>query len=454
MEPSLTSPVSGPVAGGPKNLLVLGDSPLVNTGFGRVLQELLSRWEAHFDRIDVWAINHMGKPAPIGSRWGPPKYRLFPAGRDWARPDLMQGFLELLQTEPADGRLSDYTHVFILQDTFLLRLNSFPEALQKVAELRKIKTLLYYPVDAPIEPDWTDILSAVDVPVAYTHWGLREAAEAVLVRRRQRQKDMDEHCGKTRIPEPRVPVAVLPHGVDAEVFFPLWGDLREAARREIFGEWLKPGDRLLVNVNQQQRRKDMVGSLSLIRELRRLDPRYRLFLHCQPDNKQEGVCLDEVARQLGLEYGVDWAHSGSLWQSNHPPQPLNWMNQLYNAADMTVSTTLGEGWGLSLTEAWAAGCPVAAPGHTSCTEIMASRLAEAPLEGGLLLPLDERPVVLVNDNNRVRYPVDVRASAQAIHRWFERGLTGRPGLSKGARQWLSWDRIAAEWLRLMGVAGQ
>jgi glycosyltransferase involved in cell wall biosynthesis len=34
-----------------------------------------------------------------------------------------------------------------------------------------------------------------------------------------------------------------------------------------------------------------------------------------------------------------------------------------------LSTSLGEGWGLGVTEALAAGLPVAVPRHTSCLEI-------------------------------------------------------------------------------------
>jgi glycosyltransferase involved in cell wall biosynthesis len=43
--------------------------------------------------------------------------------------------------------------------------------------------------------------------------------------------------------------------------------------------------------------------------------------------------------------------------------------RMYNAADLTLSTSLGEGWGFSFTEALACGCPLALPMHTSGREL-------------------------------------------------------------------------------------
>lgn len=431
------------------NLLVLGDTPREHTGFGRVLQQLLRRWAPHFGRIDIWGIGHMGRPAPVGSEWVEPKYRFFPGGRNWARPEMLQEFLHLLQTPTADGRKSDYSHVFLIQDLFLLKLNHFPQALQEIARLRDLRVLLYFPVDAPIEPDWTDPLAAAEVAVAYTEYGVSCAAPEMKERQAERALELATQ-GHTRIPAPisQLPTAIshLPHGVDVGVFHRLPD--REAIRAELFGGFAGPGDLLLVNVNQHQRRKDLVRSLLLLRELRWADPRYKLVLHCNPVNVAEGRDLTVIAEALGLKLGADWTHTGAQWDlNNYPPMTDAWLNRLYNAADLVVTTTLGEGWGLSLTEAWAAGCPVAAPDHTSCREIL-SVMASAPGRC-VVLPLDEhRPVVLENDNNRVRWPVNVERSARAIQKFFANGRP-RAYLTREEEAWLSWDRIAGKWLELM-----
>jgi glycosyltransferase involved in cell wall biosynthesis len=41
-------------------------------------------------------------------------------------------------------------------------------------------------------------------------------------------------------------------------------------------------------------------------------------------------------------------------------------------ADLLITTTTGEGWGLSITEAMASKLPVVAPNHTACREIIGS----------------------------------------------------------------------------------
>lgn len=48
----------------------------------------------------------------------------------------------------------------------------------------------------------------------------------------------------------------------------------------------------------------------------------------------------------------------------------DFLNVLYNCADALISTTTGEGWGLTTTEAMAAGTPVIIPGNTSALEIV------------------------------------------------------------------------------------
>jgi glycosyltransferase involved in cell wall biosynthesis len=45
------------------------------------------------------------------------------------------------------------------------------------------------------------------------------------------------------------------------------------------------------------------------------------------------------------------------------------VNEIYNASDLYVTTTLGEGWGLGITEAMATRLPVIIPNTTSMTEI-------------------------------------------------------------------------------------
>ena len=48
------------------------------------------------------------------------------------------------------------------------------------------------------------------------------------------------------------------------------------------------------------------------------------------------------------------------------------INRIYNASDCLISTSTGEGWGLSTTEAMCAGLPVIVPNNTANMEIVGS----------------------------------------------------------------------------------
>jgi glycosyltransferase involved in cell wall biosynthesis len=48
---------------------------------------------------------------------------------------------------------------------------------------------------------------------------------------------------------------------------------------------------------------------------------------------------------------------------------IEMLNKIYNASDVYLTTTLGEGWGLTLTEAMATKTPVICPNSTSFIEM-------------------------------------------------------------------------------------
>ncbi len=120
--------------------------------------------------------------------------------------------------------------------------------------------------------------------------------------------------------------------------------------------------------------------------------------------------------------------------------------KIYNAADLLLSTSLGEGWGLPLTEAMACGTPVAGPKHTSVAEILGDGTR------GLCLPLGA-PDVMPADNNRLRRRIDVPLSAALIAGAIHEGATlanlADNGMAWARRPELSWDVIAKQWVDLL-----
>jgi len=411
-------------------LLCLCDSPTVNTGFARVAQNLLKRWHASFGEIDVWGINFNGWPHEL-------PYRIYPAGfADWATQPKLQGFISRLEMAHRAGR--PYTHVWLMQDTFGLSNCKFPAVLSEACTKLGARSFLYFPVDAPLEPGWADIIRNVDVPVAYCEWGREQAVSAI-------QDPGTDWESKIR---------VLPHGVDTGVYRKL-PDPRFKLVEELLPGWLKSDDVLIVNVSANQPRKGIISTFQTFKELKlhhAANPipgvrNVRLLMHMTAWNvHDDSHHLEILARQMGLKYTEDWRctdeKSGGHWMGNQPLWSEEKLNKLYNAADLFLTTTLGEGWGLPITEAAAAGCPVAAPYHTACAEIL-DRLQTAAVR---VVRLPVSGIAIVNSTDtRVRFPVNYKEAAYQIYAQLR---TGRVELPDCIKEWLSWDRIADEWMKL------
>lgn len=432
----------------PPRLLCLCDSPTVHTGFGRVAQSLIRRWKPHFHRIDIYAINHDGDTPMPDSEWTAPAIRLLRPRHPWYSTESLQRFLNLILS-------GEYTHVWIMQDLFLLYPNGFPGAFRQVCQKVGVRSLLYYPVDGPLDPEWTDMLRAVDVPVAYTGYGSHEAHRALNLRLRNPPTDGDPSADSSKALRP-VDDALrdqidfhIPHGVEG--WFSRQNTDRMAVRKELFGDWVKPDDFLMVNVNQNSRRKAVWSSLAVLARMKeqchRNDFDAKLLLHCPP--VFDGIDLESIGRQLGLKYGVDWAHTGATWtRSNYPQWPDEKIRDLYHAADLNITTSLGEGWGLSITESLATGCPVAAPEHTACEWIMDRWLDGIGTGDVIGLPANH-PIVV--GESRLRYAVSPEAAESVIADWRECYPSHRVQTLDRHRVWLSWDLIAKQWIQLMEI---
>lgn len=406
----------------PPHLLILSDDPGLETGFARVAQNLLCRWQSYFKQIDVWGIGYNGCPHPL-------PYRIWPAahatGRSYDWAGNLPRMLKLLDRAP-------FTHVFIIQDPWHFKAD-WCQAFSDLCRKKGIHTTFYCPVDAPMRRDWVNVLTHVDLPVAYCHYGAEEIKKA---------------CGLT----PRI----LPHGVDTDVYRPVWSTVeeRDALRKDMLGEALplKTDDILLLSVASHQKRKGLVNTLEIFeRLLHQYKLPVKLFMHTAGVNKDDNTYLDLAAEQLGIPSDV-WMHNqASFTEGGFSRFREQDLNNLYNCADVFISTSLGEGWGLPHCESVAAGVPsVFVPDHTSCGEIaIALKQLGCSTWQTTELPLASSGIMLPNDRSRVRYPTDVAESAGIIDMVLEGHKPSRLPLPPAAKDWLSWDRIAGDFLRMM-----
>lgn len=82
--------------------------------------------------------------------------------------------------------------------------------------------------------------------------------------------------------------------------------------------------------------------------------------------EQGGINLVEIATHLGLEIGKNVFFPDALMIINGYPDVF--LNAVYNASDVFMSVTMGEGFGIPILEAQSAGCPVITGDWTAMSE--------------------------------------------------------------------------------------
>ncbi len=401
-------------------MLMVGDSPTVPTGFGIVNANLAKRWLPNCERIDFWGVNYHGWPHDL-------PYKIFPAGYGhWNSPEKLGSLLELVM-------LGDYTHIWISCDTHNLcdvevpiieggveKSYPFYHLLRRCCDQKKIKITFYYPVDSPLSKDEMGMVTHAHVAATITEYGAVQTFRA---------------CGRSPL--------VIPHGVDTGVFYPR--EDRDSLRQTLFNGWLKEDDFFMVNVNRNEQRKAPHHSLEILKLMLDAGVKAKLLMHMPRTALREGIDLEEVGARLGLPCGENWSHNDSQFINRKAKVTSDGLNQLYNAADVVLSTTLGEGWGLSQTEGAAAGCRIASPYHTACAEI-ADKFTELEQRGQFTsLPLSHQCVLNQHDLSRIRYPVDVPSAAGCLIA-MSKGDRRRFPLNDAVKNWLDWDLIAAWFL--------
>ncbi len=397
-------------------ILWLGDAGS-HTGFGTVTHNIGERLVARYGHdVHVLAVNYNGDHVDTN-------LKLYLPTKNHALDAYGQSrIIELLDKIEPDV-------VFILNDPFVVRkflhrnhwdqekvlLRYRPWADGKLITPEQIgqvppAILAYMPVDgANIPPMWRD-LSYLTWPVLMSEWG------------------------KTWIED----APVVYHGVDTERFRPAEEmpyissggmevrDKRDAKKALGYD----PDGFLVVRVDRNSPRKDFADTWRALVPVMRRHEDIQVHFHCKPTG-EDGIELPqlfsrepEVADRFFTPGGYDtkkgWA--------------IDDLAILYNAADLFVSTSWAEGFGLTLAESLACGTPVIAQNCSSITEVVGP--------GGLLMH-PGRPIAAPMGQDQ--WLPDVDAFSEAIEHLYNaddfRRSLGKAGKDH-VREKFSWDEAA------------
>ena len=229
----------------------------------------------------------------------------------------------------------------------------------------RLKIVGYIPLDGNIinEEDAAP-LEQIDRVVVYTQFARKEFEGAFERLRNKRGGEFPA-------------VDVIPHGIDATHFYP-FPDLldaafaspaRAAAKRRVFGDFPDIEDSFIVlNASRPDGRKRIDLTIEGFAKFAADKPaNVRLCLHHAIMGEPEQVQISSLTQKFGLEERL---HLNPLGGGVVDDDKLN---LLYNACDVGINTSMGEGWGLFWFEHGGAGAAQVVPRHSACAELWHDR---------------------------------------------------------------------------------
>jgi glycosyltransferase involved in cell wall biosynthesis len=218
-----------------------------------------------------------------------------------------------------------------LYDTWVFNLDN--------PQMEGVPFVPWFPVDHEPMPEGVyDKIKRAMVAIAYSKSGVAAAKERGL------------------------DVEYVPHGVDTELFKP---KMREIARKQIG----LPQDCFIASIVAMNKgvppRKAWPQQLQAFSEFHKKHPDSKLYLHTLMTPEIGGYNLWDLVNVLGIQEAVIVPEQ-MQYIVGYPPE---FIADIYNASDVLMSATMGEGFGIPILEAQACGTPVIVGGWTAMEEL-------------------------------------------------------------------------------------
>ena len=329
-------------------ILWVGDG-VTPTGFSRVNHNIIKNLSDNYE-VHHLAINYRGDPHEY-------EHKIYPAAVPTGQMQDVWGFSRFINMVA----VIKPDIIFILNDPWVIQkyLSLIIEAKGRVKDIEKIPVVVYFPVDATEhDPHWfRDYNELVHKVCVYTEFGKQVILETGAI-------------------NPAI-VKVIPHGTDNTTFYPLKdkvnasGDViksgMQLAREAILPVTKQPellNSFIILNANRNQPRKRIDITLKAFAEFAKDKPKnVKLYLHMGTQDMGWDII------KLAVRYSFD----ERLIITSHNPS-LSWvsdekLNLIYNACNIGLNTSMGEGWGLCSWEHAATGKPQIVGDHSVSHEL-------------------------------------------------------------------------------------
>jgi len=302
-------------------ILWMSDSPTTFTGFATVTQELLGQ----FANLDKYHIACVG--------WG---YNGWPYDRHQFPYDIYPSAIGQFGRDTLPQAIQEFQPDILITLADLWMINWIVD----LPERKRLKYWGYFPIDGePLHPSWASVIKAMDVVITYSTYAQQLVENAI----------------------PSVKVEMIYHGVDTESFQPL------ADKEDIKTRYGLENQFIVGCVARNQPRKQLPILIKAFVQFCQDKDDVLLYLHTDPDDV--GWDILDLLRRYDLDDKSCITKDATVLQGVNKRQ----LNEIYNLFDVMVLPSTGEGFGLPIVEAMAAGIPVIATGYSACVELVQGR---------------------------------------------------------------------------------
>lgn len=380
-------------------ILWMSDSPTSPSGFGTVTRFVCDGLAARGHQVSILGWQAHGNPTP----WR--NCVLYPVRLDSFGSDVLLNYLQKLRPDV----------LVTLADVWWLTYIANP-LIANFTRTAAIPWALYYPIDGDmgdgrLPPSWVRVLETVHLPIAMSQYG----------------SDVSQANGITP--------AYIPHGVDTTLYQPPVD--KDAAKRLMGYE----GKFVILSDARNQPRKLIPRTLDIFRRFADGKDDVLLHLHCDPDDpaaRSPEYCYDLHAdiAVLGLTDKVRITKGMSIGAG----LTLDRLAAIYQAADVHLLASWGEGFGLPTLQAASAGLVPMASDYTASRELVR----------GHGEPVRVRHF-LTDQFGLRRALIDIDDGVGRLERlYYDRDMLAAK--SRAARRFAEpydWDRVVPQWDALL-----
>jgi len=226
----------------------------------------------------------------------------------------------------------------------------------KISGKKTPPIIVYFPVDAiNHSAHWYKHFDIVTEAVTYTNFAKGVVVEAA-------KEFVNTEHSEALIKK----LSIIPHGADDKIYYPIQD--RIEVRRKLFKSDKFDNSFIILNANRNQPRKKLDVTMGAFAMFMEQNPESDAYLYMHSAIIDKSINLYQLAKQLGILSNVIF--SVPIDQPTRRPNASDEeMNLIYNACDVGINTSMGEGWGLVSVEHAMTGAVQIVPDHSACKEI-------------------------------------------------------------------------------------